>query len=314
MSDSQAEVELSDSQTEVEPATLLARAARIDLARRPLVARLEVESHAVRLGLTGDWSALFRLLTGEAELAGGSLTMAGVELPLGVQQGVVGVMRLDPLLPAAWTAEHLLGQSAELAGLPRKHAQRSAFQTLEGLGLLDLASRHLGHLHAAERRSILVAHALLTGPRVLCLEEPLAGLDTAAEQLVLAVIERAALQRRLIVAFGAEPETAGARELLARCDERLRLSAGVVVQAGDAPVAARFTATVCRNHQAFAAALAQRGLSAHPTHEAGILDVLTSAHAGPAWRYLVELTDRSTAGILDAALETDAGLLELTPA
>jgi ABC-type Na+ transport system ATPase subunit NatA len=304
----------AETEAVAEPATLLARAARIDLARRPLLARLDVESRAKRLGLLGDWSALFRLLTGEAELAGGSLTMAGAELPLGVQQGTIGVMRLDPLLPPAWTAEHLLAQSAELAGLPRKHALRSAFQTLEGLGLVDLSSRHLGHLHVAERRAVLVAHALLTGPRVVCLEEPLAGLDTAAQQLVLAVIERAAQQRSLVVAFGGEPETAGTRELLARCDERLSLRAGVVVQGYDAPEAARFTATVCRNHHAFAEALTQRGLTAHPTHEAGILDVLTSAHAGPAWRYLVELSDGSTAGILDAALETDAGLLELIPA
>jgi ABC-type Na+ transport system ATPase subunit NatA len=304
---------LSDSTAETEPATLLARAARIDLGGRPLVARLDVESHATRLGLTGDWSALFRLLTGEAELAGGALTIAGAELPLGVQQGRVGVMRLEPLLPPAWTVEHLLAASAELTGLARKHAQRTAFQTLEGLGLVDLSSRHLGHLHTAERRAILIAHAVLTAPRVVCLEEPLAGLDTAAEQLVLAVIERAAQGRRLLVTFGSEPETAGARELFARCDERLALRAGVVVQAEIGTAAARFTATVCRNHHAFAAALSQRGLVAHATHEAGILGVLTSVHAGPAWRYLVELTDGSTAGILDAALETDAGLLELVP-
>jgi ABC-2 type transport system ATP-binding protein len=224
---------LSESTAEVEPATLLARAARIDLARRPLVARLDAESRATRLGLLGDWSALFRLLTGEAELAGGTLTIAGGELPLAVQTGTVGVMRLDSLLPPQWTAEHLLAQSAELTGLSRAHAQRSAFQTLERLGLVDLSSRHLGHLHIAERRAVLVAHALLTGPRVLCLEEPLAALDTAAEQLVLAVIERAAQGRRLIVAFGAEPETAGAPG----ADWKDRPSPGV--RASETPNAAR---------------------------------------------------------------------------
>jgi ABC-type Na+ transport system ATPase subunit NatA len=303
------------SEAASEPATLLATAARIDLVGQPLVAKLDVESDARRLALLGDWSALFRLLSGEAELAGGVLLIGGAAVPVGVQQGSIGVMRLDPLLPPAWSAEHLLTSSAELAGMTKRSAERAAFKTLDALGLMALSGKRLGHLPPVERRALLVAHALLTDPKVLCLEQPLAGLDTGAEQLLLAVIERAVGPRRLIVALGDVSLGAGDRELYGRSDEQLRLSAGVVVRAAaDNAATSRVTATICRNHQAFAAALAQRGLQAHPTHEAGILGALTSAHAGPAWRYLVELTDGSTAGVLDAALETDAGLLELIPA
>jgi ABC-type Na+ transport system ATPase subunit NatA len=293
-------------------ATLLAVGARIDLASRPLVAQLNAESHASHLALLGDWSALFRLLSGEAELAGGSLAMAGIPVPLGVQQGAIGVMRLDPLLPPAWSTEHLLTSSAELAGMSKKSAERVAFKTLDSLGLLALSGKRLGHLQTAERRSLLVAHAILTDPHVLCVEQPMAGLDTAAEQLVIAVIARAAQGRRVIVAVG-DGASSGDRELAANCEERLRLSAGVAVSEAEEAARVRVTCTVCRNHRAFADALAARGLNAHPTHEAGILDVLTSPGSGPAWRYLVELSDGSTAGILDAALETDAGLLELLP-
>jgi ABC-type Na+ transport system ATPase subunit NatA len=304
---------LNDSATVSAAATLVAVGARIDLASRPLVARLDVESHAPHLALLGDWSALFRLLSGEAELASGSLAMAGVPVPRGVQQGAIGVMRLDPLLPPAWSAEHLLTSSAELAGMHQKSAERAAFNALDSLGLLALSGKRLGHLQVAERRSLLVAHALLTDPRVLCFEQPLAGLDTAAEQLLIAVIARAAQGRHVIIALGDAATSAGDRELAANCEERLRLSAGVAVREAAETPRSRVTCTVCRNHRAFADALAARGLNAHPTHEAGILDVLTSPSAGPAWRYLVELSDGSTAGILDAALETDAGLLELLP-
>lgn len=304
---------MSESPPADHAATLSARAARIDLASRPLLAQLTLESHAARVALFGDWSALFRLLSGEAELAGGSLTIGGASVPLGVQQGVIGVMRLDPLLPPAWSAEHLLASSAELAGMPKKSAERAAFKTLDSLGLLALSGKRLGHLQTAERRALLLAHASLTAPLVLCLEQPLAGLDSAAEQLLIAVIERAARDRKLIVALSDSAGSTGDRELAASCGERFRLSAGVAVSEDGEQASGRVTCTICRNHHAFAAALAQRGLRAHPTHEAGILDALTSASAGPAWRYLVELTDGSTAGILDAALETDAGLLELLP-
>jgi ABC-type Na+ transport system ATPase subunit NatA len=295
-------------------ATLEARAARIDLVGQPLLSRLDVKSDAERLALLGDWSALFHLLSGEAELAAGTLQIEGVEVPLGVEQGRVGLMRLDPLLPGTWSAEQLLASSAELSGTPQKPAQKAAFQTLEQLGLLSLAARRLAHLQLAERRALLVAHALLTDPRVLCLEQPLAGLDSHGEAAVLAVIERASAGRRLLVAVGHAELGAGSRQLVQSCTERLRLVAGIIVpELANGSQAGRVTATVCRNHQAFAAALSARGLSAHPTHEAGMLGALTSAQAGPCWRYLVELPAGSTAPILDAALETEAGLVELTP-
>ncbi|HYP90131.1 MAG TPA: hypothetical protein VEQ59_18300 [Polyangiaceae bacterium] len=296
--------------------TLEARGARIDLLGQPLLARLDVASHADRLALLGDWSPLFRLLAGEAELAAGTLEIAGVGVPLGVERGRVGLMRLDPLLPPSWSAEQLLTSSAELAGVPSKAAGKLAFQTLERLGLLELASRRLAHLQTAERRALLVAHATLTDPLVLCLEEPLAGLDTHAEHTLLAVIERASAGRRLLVSL-ADPEQSGTtRRLVQSCSERLGLAAGVAVElparAAQSAVN-RVTATVCNNHQAFAAALASRGLTAHATHEASLLGTLTSTLAGPCWRYLIELPSESTGPVLDAALETEAGLVELIP-
>jgi ABC-2 type transport system ATP-binding protein len=294
--------------------TLDAQAARIDLLGQPLLSRLDVKSDAERVALLGDWSALFRLLSGEAELAAGTLRIAGVAVPLGVAQGVVGLMPLDPLLPGTWSAEQLLASSAELTGTPRKAAAKLAFQTLERLGLASLAARRLAHLQLAERRALLLAHALLTAPRVLCLEQPLVGLDTHAEAAVLAVVERASVGRRLLIALGDLPLSPGSRQLARMCSAQLRLAAGVVVtEAEGSAASSRVTATVSRNHQAFAAALSARGLAAHPTHEAGMLNALTSPLAGPCWRYLVELPAGSTAPILDAALETEAGLVELIP-
>jgi ABC-type molybdenum transport system ATPase subunit/photorepair protein PhrA len=295
--------------------TFEASEARIDLLGQPLLSRLTARSQGQRLALLGDWSALFRLLCGEAQLAAGKLELMGHALPLGVEQGKIGVMRLDTLLPPSFSGEQLLASSAELAGLSRKAATGAAFATLDRLGLGALASRRLGHLQLGERRALLLAHALLTDPELLCLEQPLSGLDGSAEQLLLAAIERALGNRSLIVSLDGGTPSPGERELLARSNEQLRLSAGVVVQESEHTARVkRFTATVCRNHHAFANALAQRGLRAHPTHEAGLLGSLTSPQAGPAWRYLVELSDESTSGILDAAIETDAGLLELLPA
>jgi ABC-type Na+ transport system ATPase subunit NatA len=298
-----------------EAPTLAARDARIDLLGRPLLSRLNAQSSAERLALLGDWSPLFRLLSGEAQLSSGTLQLLGLEVPLAVQQGKLGLLRLDPVLPAAWSGEQLLTSSAELSGLSHKAAGQAAFTILDRLGLVTLASKRLGHLQPAERRALLIGHALITDPQLICLEQPLSALDTSAEQMLLAVIERALPGRRLLVSLSDAEHSAGERELLQRSTDRLRLAAGVVIaEPAQAGPAARVTATICRNHQAFAEALASRGLQAHPTHEAGLLSALTSPQAGPAWRYLIELVDGSTGPVLDAALETDAGLIELLPA
>lgn len=297
-----------------EAATLSADAARIDVLGQPLLSRLTLSASAERVALLGDWSALFLLLSGDAQLVSGSLQLAGADVPQAVEQGRVGLMRLDPLLPPTWSVEQLLAASAELCGTPRKVAPKTAFQTLERLGLAGLAARRLAHLDRAERRAVLVAHAAITEPRVLCLELPLAGLDTQGEAAVLAVLERASAGRRLLVAFGDVELGPGARQLLQSCSERWRLAAGVAtLESAEAAPIARVTATICRNHQAFARALEARGLSAYPTHEAGVLGTLTSPSAGPCWRYLVELPGGSTAPVLDAAIETEASLVELLP-
>lgn len=300
-----------------EALTLHADDARIDVVGQPLLHGLSVGCVEARVALMGDWSALFRLLSAEAQLSSGTLRIAGAEVPRGVELGQIGAMRLDPLLPGAWSAEQLLASSAELSGMQRKVAQRAAFQALERLGLSPLASRRIAHLQLAERRALLVAHALVTEPLALCLEQPLLGLDAQAEAFVVAVIERAAVNRRLLVALGDSIQTPGAEQLSLACGAHLQLAGGALVSASDVRRPARHvTATVCRNHQAFAQALAARGVTATPTHASGILSALTSGYAGPCWRYVCDLGTEhaSSAPILDAALETEAGLVELLPA
>jgi zinc transport system ATP-binding protein len=294
--------------------TLEARAARIDLLGLPLVVGLSLSSSSERLALLGDWSALFRLLAGEARLVAGQVELCGVPADQAVVRGQVGLGRLDPLLPAAWSAEQFLMASGELAGLSSGAARRAVGGTFEKLSLGTLAPRRLAHLQLAERRALLVAHALLTDPQVICLEQPLIGLDVAAEQLLSAVIERAAAGRRLIVSLAGPEHSRAERELLERAGAALRLHAGAVHSVpSDAATPRQVVATICRNHEAFANALAARGMQAQATHEAGVLGTLTSASAGPAWRYVIQLVDGSTAPVLDAALETEAGLIELVP-
>lgn len=294
--------------------TLGARGARIDLMGRPLLSGVELACEAERVALLGDWSPLFKLLSGEAELAAGTLELSGLPARRAVVEGAAGVALLDPPLPQAWTAERVLASGAELAGIARKTAVKLAQKTLERLGLVELGARRVGQLALSDRRALVLAHALLTAPRVLCIEDPLVGLDTAGEEALLSVLARASVERRLLVSLSNLDRSAVARQLAATCTEQIRLVSGVAIrEAAPSAPSSRVTVTVSRHHREFAEALASRGLTAHPTHEVALLDVLTSESDRRCWRFVIELPTPSTAAVLDAALETEAGLVALVP-
>jgi branched-chain amino acid transport system ATP-binding protein len=63
-------------------------------------------------------------------------------------------------------------------------ATRTAEETLDSLGLGHVADAMPSELSQAQRKVVGLARALVTGPRLLCLDEPAAGLDvTESEEL-----------------------------------------------------------------------------------------------------------------------------------
>lgn len=63
-------------------------------------------------------------------------------------------------------------------------------EAIEAVGAGDYANRPIGALSGGEQQRILIAEALVTRPRILLLDEPLAGLDLHNQQGIAAVLHR----------------------------------------------------------------------------------------------------------------------------
>lgn len=63
-------------------------------------------------------------------------------------------------------------------------------ETLEALGIDDLAQRHPRDLSEGERLLVALASVLVVGPRVLLLDEPTRGLDYAAKDRLVGLLHR----------------------------------------------------------------------------------------------------------------------------
>jgi len=101
-------------------------------------------------------------------------------------------------------------------------------EAVEWLGLEPLLARAPEALSGGQRQRVAVARALLTSPRLLLMDEPLAALDAAAREEILPYLERLHARLEIPVLYVSH----SAPELLRLADHLLLLAAGRVRAAG----------------------------------------------------------------------------------
>lgn len=72
-----------------------------------------------------------------------------------------------------------------LDGTDRRTARTAALAWLDRLGVADVADEVPGELSGGEAQRVAVARALVTGPRLVCADEPTGALDTVSAEVVL---------------------------------------------------------------------------------------------------------------------------------
>jgi molybdate transport system ATP-binding protein len=156
-----------------------------------------------------------------------------------VRERRVGLVFQDRLLFPHLSARANVAFGPRARGVRRHEAERAADDWLHRLGIGDLADRRPAELSGGQAQRVAIARALATEPRLLLLDEPMAGLDVG-----VATALRIELARHLAAYAGVTLlVTHDAIDALTLADRVLVLDGGRVAQFGTPEQVAQRPAT-----------------------------------------------------------------------
>ena len=162
-------------------------------------------------GLIGSNGAgkttLFRVILGLQTPSTGSVLVGG--RPLTRRNPIIGYVPqkifLEPDMPLRARDVVALGLDGHRLGVPLGWGRRrkAVDSMLDAVDARRFADARVGNLSGGEQQRVLIAHALISRPRLLLLDEPLANLDIGAEGEVVALLARIAREQRIAVFISA---------------------------------------------------------------------------------------------------------------
>ncbi len=150
-------------------------------------------------------TTLFRVILGLQPPATGSVRVGGGRRS-GRDVGYVPQkFQLDPDMPLRGRDLIGLGLDGQRLGVPLpSRARRARVQEMvEAVDARAFADERVGRLSGGEQQRILIAHALISRPQLLLLDEPLANLDLRSAQEVVALLARIVVEERIAVLISA---------------------------------------------------------------------------------------------------------------
>ncbi len=163
------------------------------------------------VGLIGSNGAgkttIFRVVLGLLSPTSGRVLIAG--RPRHRRNRSIGYVpqkiALDPDMPLRSRDLVALGLDGHMLGVPLPSRRRRELvdEMLHAVGAASFADARVGSLSGGEQQRVMIAHALISRPKLLLLDEPLANLDLRSEQEVVELVARIAKEQSLAVLISA---------------------------------------------------------------------------------------------------------------
>jgi zinc/manganese transport system ATP-binding protein len=152
-------------------------------------------------------TTLFQVILGLRPTVAGTVSFHGQ--PLARRNRSIGYVPqkvlFDPEMPLRARDLVALGVDGHRYGLRRR--SRAVLADIEEmLTAVDadgFADRRVGELSGGEQQRVLIAHALISRPELLLLDEPLANLDPGSAQEIIGLLHRVATDNRVAVLLSA---------------------------------------------------------------------------------------------------------------
>jgi len=152
-------------------------------------------------------TTLLRAILGLQPVTSGAVLLDGEPRP--VRDSSIGYvpqkLSIEPDMPLRVRDVVSLGLDGHKFGirLPSRARRELVSDMLTAVGAQRYADARVGELSGGEQQRVMIAHALISRPRLLLLDEPLANLDISSEQGIVSVLARLARAERIAVLLSA---------------------------------------------------------------------------------------------------------------
>jgi zinc/manganese transport system ATP-binding protein len=152
-------------------------------------------------------TTLLKVILGLQPVTSGAVLLDGAPRPrrdssIGYVPQKLGI---EPDMPLRVRDVVSLGLDGHKFGvrLPSRVRRELVSDMLSAVGAQRYADARVGELSGGEQQRVMIAHALISKPKLLLLDEPLANLDISSEQGIVSVLARLARAERVAVLLSA---------------------------------------------------------------------------------------------------------------